>query len=396
MDWIKRINCAPTSEWIMKINSKPTLLLEMWRLSMLMAGFIMLTPGCNFLRVGAEEKAEEQSGNRHQIVVTTPQVKDVVIRQPYVCQIRSRQYIEVRALVEGYIEQILIKEGQQVKKGDVMFKILPILYRTRLEAELAEVRLAQIKLDNARRLQLQKVVSEQEVAMLEAELTRAKAKAEQARAELEFTQVRAPFDGIVDRQQQQLGSLVKKDDVLTSLSDNSIMWVYFNVPERRYLEYMHDIQQNKPIGTLELMLADGSIYPYKGELAAIEAKFNNETGNIPFRADFPNPTGLLRHGQTGTILVHRKLKDALIIPQRATFEILEKQFVFVVDENNVVHQREITVQHEMDDIFVIKKGLLPQERIVLEGVRQVQDGERIEYTSKPIEDVLAHLKYHAE
>src|SRR6185437_12038049 len=96
-----------------------------------------------------------------------------------------------------------------------------------------------------------------------------------------------------------------------------------------------------------------------GKIGAIEAKFNNETGNIPFRADFPNPDRLLRHGQTGTVVIRHVLKDAIVIPQRATFEILDKRYVYVVDKDDVVHQREIVVRKEgeMDDIFVLEKGL---------------------------------------
>ena len=131
-------------------------------------------------------------------------------------------------------------------------------------------------------------------------------------------------------------------------------------------------------------------------IGAIEAKFNNETGNIAFRADFPNPDGLLRHGQTGNILIHRTLHNAIVIPQRATFEILDKRYVYVVGKDDVVHQREITIQHEMDDIFVIKSGLDVNDRIVLEGVRQVQDGEKVEYEFRPPEEVLANQKNHAE
>src|SRR5208337_2592089 len=112
---------------------------------------------------------------------------------------------------------------------------------------------------------------------------------------------------------------------------------------------------------------------------AIEAQFNNETGNIPFRADFPNPDRLLRHGQTGNVLIHRVLKGAIVIPQRATFETLDKRYVYVVDKDDEVHQREIAIQNEMDDIFVIKRGLGVGDRIVLEGIRQVRDGEKVEY-----------------
>ena len=208
---------------------------------------------------------------------------------------------------------------------------------------------------------------------------KAKAKAELAQAELNFATVKAPFDGIVDRLHQQQGSLVKEGEILTTLSDNSVMWVYFNVPEARYLEYMANLKQDKEDLQIELMLANGNKFEQIGKIGAIEADFNNETGNIPFRADFPNPDRLLRHGQTGTVLISRVQNDAIVIPQRATFEILDKRYVYVVDKDDVVHQREIVIQNEMEDIFVIKKGLDVNDKIVLEGIRQVRDGEKVEY-----------------
>ncbi len=230
----------------------------------------------------------------------------------------------------------------------------------------------------------------------EAKLAKAEAKAKKAEAEFNFCKVRAPFDGIVDRLHEREGSLIKERDILTTLSDNSVMWVYFNVPEARYLEYMAALGQNKEDPRIELMLANGSKFPQIGKIGAIEAKFNNETGNIPFRADFPNPDRLLRHGQTGTVLIHRTLKNAIVIPQRATFEILDKRYVYVVGKDDVVHQREIIIQHEMDDIFVIKRGLDVNDKIVLEGVRQVHDGEKVEYEFRKPEEALAHQKNHAE
>ena len=174
-----------------------------------------------------------------------------------------------------------------------------------------------------------------------------------------------------------------------------MMWVYFNVPEARYLEYMagHDEGEAEKI---ELVLANGNKFQHIGKIGAIEAKFNNETGNIPFRADFPNPDGLLRHGQTGNVLIHRMLKNAIVIPQRATFEILDKRYVYVVGKDGVVRQREIDVQHEMDDIFVIKKGLEVNDKFVLEGVRQVRDGEKVEYEFRDPEKVIANQKNQAE
>jgi len=346
---------------------------------------------------GSHSEGHEGSHEEHQkIVVTSPLAKDITITEPYVCQIHSQRHIDVKALEGGYLKEILVREGQAVKKGDLMFKIVPTLYQARLDAELAEARLAQLEYNNTKALSERKVVSPNEVALLQAKLAKAQAKAQLAGAELNFTDIRAPFDGIVDTLHEQLGSLIKEGDDLTTLSDNSVMWVYFNVREARYLEYMAEVNQHKADEKIELMLADGSKFPETGKIGAIEAQFNNETGNIPFRADFPNPKRLLRHGQTGTVLISRELKGAIIIPQRATFELLDKRFVYVVGEDNVAHQRLITIKHELEDTFVIDKGLGVKDKIVLEGVREVRDGDKVEYDFRKPEEVLANQKHHAE
>lgn len=349
----------------------------------------------------------EHSG--HAILVTSAMEKDVINTQLYVCQIHSCQHIEVRALEGGYLEQICVKEGGAAKKGDLLFKIQPVLYQAKLASEIAEAQRMQIEYDNAKSLADKGIVSPQELLLKKAELAKAEAKVILAKAELNFTDIKAPFDGIVDRQRNQLGSLIEEGDVLTTFSDNSLMWVYFNVPEARYLEYKAELEKDKAGPSdpndhaknnqhlkIELRLANGEIFSQAGKIGAIEADFNNTTGNIAFRADFPNPNGLLRNGQTGTILIHRKLEDAIVIPQRATFEILAKQYAFVVDEHNVVHQRDLVIESEQDDIFVIKDGLKEGEKIVLEGIRQVRDGDKVEFEFRKPEEVLSNLKYHAE
>ena len=348
------------------------------------------------LSLPACSKHEEEHHEAHQITATSPESKAVTLTQQYVCQIHSRRHINLCALESGYLMPILIKEGQVVKTNEVLFEIKPVLYQARLDAELAERDLAQLELNNTKRLAANKGVSQNEVRLFEAKLAKAQAKADLALAELNFTTVRAPFDGMIDRLHEQQGSLIKEGDILTTLSDNSLMWVYFNVPEARYLEYMAGLKQDKEDPKIELELANGSKFPQSGKIGAIEAQFNNETGNIAFRADFPNPDRLLRHGQTGTVLITRALKDAIVIPQWATFEVLDKQYVFVVGKEDVVHPRSIVVQHEMDDIFVIEKGLDVNDRIVLEGVRQVHDGEKVEFEFRKPEEALANQKYHAE
>ncbi len=372
------------------MNVSPTL-------AIILALLALALPSCS-------SHHEEHHEEAHKITATTPQSKPITLTQQYVCQIHSQRHIEVRALERGYLEAITIKEGQQVKEGDLLFKVIPILYKTRFDAENAEAKVAQLEYEYASSLMKKNAISPNEVALVEAKMLKANAKAEQAKAELSFASVRAPFDGIVDRLRHQQGSLVEEGDVLTTMSDNSVMWVYFNVPEARYLEYISNLKQSKDL-KIELVLANGKKFDQPGKMiwngtswdaGSIPADFNNQTGNIPFRADFANPDRLLRHGQTGTILIHRVQNGAIVIPQRATFEVLQKRYVFVVDQNDVAHQREIEIQNELDDIFVIKSGLDTSDKIVLEGIRQVRDGDKVEYEDRKPEDVVSNLKYHAE
>ena len=291
-------------------------------LAIVLALFCLSLSACNMHQ-------EEHEVEAHKIVATNPQSKPVTLTQQYVCQIHSQRHIKVRALERGYLEAIPVKEGQAVKAGDLMFKVIPILYQARLDAETAENNLAQLEYNFTKKLYEDKVVSQNEVLLLEAKVAKAKAKVMQAAAELNFATVKAPFDGIVDRLHHQQGSLVAEGDVLTTLSDNSLMWVYFNVPEARYLEYMADLDKNKDDLQIELVLANGNKFQHTGKIGAIEADFNNQTGNIPFRADFPNPERLLRHGQTGTVLIRKVQNDAIVIPQRAVFEVLQKRYVYM-------------------------------------------------------------------
>jgi len=345
-------------------------------------------PACNAHR-------EEHVHEVHKITATTPQLRPVTLTQQFVCQIHSQRHIKVRALETGYLEAIPVKEGQAVKNDDLLFSVRPILYQSKFEAESAKARLAQLKLNYTKKLAQDKVVSPNEVALQEAELSEANAKAQLAKAEWDFATVKAPFDGIVDRLYHQQGSLVQEGEILTTLSDNSLMWVYFNVPEKVYLEYMSNLNDHEN-DVVELQLANHQKFEGVGKIGAIEADFNNETGNIKFRADFHNPHRLLRHGQTGTILISRVQDDAIVIPQRATFEVLQKRYVFVVDKDNVAHQREIVPQTELEDLYVIKSGLGVDDKIVLEGIRQVRDGSTVEYEDRKVDEVVANLKYHAE
>jgi membrane fusion protein (multidrug efflux system) len=199
----------------------------------------------------------------------------------------------------------------------------------------------------------------------------------------------------MDRLHVREGSLVDEGELCTSLSDNSKMWVYFNVPEPEYLDYkMH----SKPGAQqkVKLRMANNEVFEYPGTVETIEGEFNNETGNIAFRATFQNPKGLLRHGETGSVLMEKPIKNAILIPQKATFEILDKRYVFVIDKEGGVHLTPIVISAEMPDLFVVGKGVTEEDMILLDGLRKVKDGVKIKYDYQDPKQVFAHLKVFAE
>jgi membrane fusion protein (multidrug efflux system) len=313
------------------------------------------------------------------VTVTTVESKPATLTRRYTCTIESQHHIEVRAPVDGYLQEIPLKEGQAVKQGDLMFRFVPVLHRARLDSELAEVQIAQLERKNAKRLFDSKAVSQDELQLFDAKLAKANAKAKLAEAELEFTNVKAPFDGVIDRFPHQQDSLVLKGETLTNLYDNTAVHAYFNMPENGYLEYMADAGKGKENSAIELVLANGDKYPQGGKFGAIEAAFDRQSGTIAFRADFPNPDGLLRNGQSGALLIHHVLQDAILIPQGAAFEELNKLYVYVIDRDRVAHRSEIVVQSEIDNHYVIGKGVKKGDTIVVDGVEMVRDGEKVEY-----------------
>lgn len=357
-------------------------------MSLLMAGSILL---CH---TSCESKKEAHEAHA-KFLVTSPLKKDTLITRDYVSQIRSIQHIEIRALERGYLQQVYVDEGQSVKKGQLMFQIMPLLYQAEKQKAQAEVNFAQIEYQNTKKLADGNVVSPNELALSKAKLSKAKAELALAQVHLGFTQIKAPFDGIMDHFQVRLGSLLEEGDLLTTLSDNSKMWVYFNVPEAEYLAFKAKARSAKPMN-VNLVLANQQLFDFPGVVETIEADFNNETGNIAFRATFPNPKGLLRHGQTGNVQMVVPLKNALIIPQKATYEVLDKKYVYVVDKDQVLRSREITVAAEMPHIYVVSKGLAENDKILLEGLRQVREKEKIQYKFLEPQAVMSQLDLYAE
>jgi membrane fusion protein (multidrug efflux system) len=339
------------------------------------------------------KKAEKEEAGKY--TVTSPVRIDTTFTKEYVSQIRSVRNIEIRAQEKGFLQNIYVDEGQFVKAGQLLFRIMPKMYEAEVLKTEAEAKAAEIELQNTKTLVDKNVVSKNEQAMAQAKLDQAKADMSLAKLHLSFTEIRAPFDGTIDRIPKKLGSLIDEGELLTSLSDNSQMFAYFNVSEPEYLEYETNTK-GRANNKVSLLLANNRPLQYKGVVETIESEFDNETGNIAFRARFPNPDKLLKHGETGKVLMTIPVSQALIIPQKATYEIQDKKFVFVVDKNNVVKSKNITVNGEMPDLYVVGSGLSENDRILFDGVQKVKDDDKITYEYLKPEEVIYHLRLKAE
>ncbi|MCU0324358.1 MAG: efflux RND transporter periplasmic adaptor subunit [Spirosomaceae bacterium] len=321
--------------------------------------------------------------------VTSPIVIDTSLHTDYVAEIHAVQNVEIRARVKGFLEAIHIDEGKYVAQGQLLFSISNSLLKEQLaqatatlKSTQAELKAAELEMANIKRLVEKNVVSTTEFEAAKNKVEIMAAKVEQARAEesaakihLTYSQIKAPFSGIVNRIPNKIGSLIEDGTLLTSISKNDEVFAYFDVSEKEYLNFMTNMKaDNQFQNNLSLILANGEEHPFKGKIETTEAEIEQGTGNIAFRARFANPQKILKHGASGKVRLLKKHNDALVIPQKATFEIQDRIYVYVLDNKNRVKSKAITVNNRMSHFYIVDAGLSPDDRIIYEGIQNVKDG----------------------
>jgi len=322
--------------------------------------------------------------------VSGPLIADTTYSKEYVADIHSIQNVEIRAKVEGMLEAIHVDEGQSVKEGQLLFSINSQQYRQELlkaqaarASAFAEAKAAEVELNNVKTLLNKNIVSQSELNLAQAKLEAFNAKVEEAKAEeagaslqLSFAQIKAPFSGLVNRIPNKAGSLLEEGALLTTISNNKEVFAYFNLSEKDYLDYITSSTDVKPTEA-SLQLANNTLYPHTGKIEMIESEFDRSTGNIAFRARFPNPNQLLKHGGSGKIMVKTALKNAMLVPQKSTFEVQENIYVFVVTKGNKVQQRKIVPSFRLTQLYVISSGLTASDKFVHEGIQKLKEGDVI-------------------
>lgn len=358
-----------------------------------------------FMLLAACASPKEEAQEVQTLEVSSPISLDTTIHQEFVADIHALQNVEIRARVKGYLDRILVDEGKQVKKGQVMFTInsqeyLADLARAKavLSQASAELKAEELSLVNTRLLVEKNVISKNQLAISLAKVEGLKAKREEAQAhvqsaelKVENSNIRAPFDGIVDRLPFKRGSLVDEGTLLTTLSDNHNVFAYFNVSEKEYLAFSEQGGVNKS-ASVSLVLANGQMYSEKGLVETIEGEFDKNTGNIAFRARFANPEKLLRHGASGKVQLPKKVSSLWAIPQKSVFEIQEKSYVFVKDPSGVVRMKAIMPDLRIPHFYLVSAGFSEKDTILIEGIQLVKQGQKIKSTFKPMSQLINEYK----
>lgn len=349
------------------------------------------------------QSCSEKNASRKKKIIEIPVVelsnKDTILQKKYVASIEALRNVELRNKVAGYLEKIYVDEGQAVKKGQLLFAINKDEYQAEvskaqavLSNAIAEAKEAEVLMGRVKLLVDKNVISPSELEVSKAQKNARQAKINEAqstltnaRTRLSYTYLRAPFDGIINRIPFKAGSLLSEGSLLTTVSDISFVYAYFNISEDEYLKYFRDKlrKENHRSNQVQLNLADASRYKYTGEIETMTSEFDQGTGSIALRARFPNPNKILRHGASGELILSTKADDVILVPQRSVFEIQDKNYVFAVDKNNTLKMKSFLTKTRIADFYIVQSGLQPGEKIVFEGTQNLKEGMQI--IPKPVD-----------
>ena len=360
----------------------------------------LFVTGAAVMMLSSCGSGQQQQAPAPQIGTMTVAYGSANLEDSYPATIKGRTDIAIRPQVTGFITKVHVDEGQRVHKGQALFTLDQVQYEAAVESAKAAVNVAnaavstaQLTADNKKMLYGKNIISEYEWQMAENSLAQAKAQLAQAEAglvnakkNLAYTVVTAPCEGVVGSIPNREGSLASPSSTqaLTTISDNSEVYAYFSLNEKDILSLTDNGATTldkaiKDMPAVQLKLADGTIYGESGKIATISGVIDNTTGAANVRALFRNTNGMLRSGSTGTILIPHQADSVIMIPQKATFEIQNLRYVYMVNDSNKTVSTRIEIMSQNDGKnFVVTSGLNAGDRIAVEGVGvSLKDGMTI-------------------
>ena len=325
--------------------------------------------------------------------VTAVGTSNADMQSTYPATIKGVQDVEIRPKATGFIMQINVKEGQTVGAGQVLFVIDNETAQQQVRQAQAAVNTAQqqcntakLTYDNSKKLHESRVIGDFELQtsqnsyeVAEAQLAQAQASLASAKEQLSYCYVKSPAAGVVGTLPYKKGALVSSSNVLTTVSNNSSMEVYFSVTEKAAMQLQAAGLQSLP--SVKLLLADGTTYGHEGKVTKMSGVIDQATGSVQLIAQFQNPQRILKSGGAGTIVIPRQATDAIIIPQSCVSEVQDKKFIYLLGNDNKVKYSEIKVDPQNDGMnFIVTDGLKAGDKYVTNGITKLSDGMEI----KPI------------
>jgi membrane fusion protein (multidrug efflux system) len=360
---------------------------------------LALTAGCGKSPEPQQLQATAAPPPPPVVEVTGVVQRTVPIYEEWVGTLDGRINAQILAQVTGYLVEQTYKEGDYVRKGQLLYRIDPRTFQAALDEakgnlarQQAVLQTARLDLDRIQRLLPQNAVSVRDRdnavgrnAAAEAEVLVAKAAVEKAQLQLEFTRIVSPIDGIAGRSKAQLGDLVgpgSANATLTTISDVDPIKANLPLSEQRFMQFARDERngtERRGPPPIELILSDGKIFPQRGKVYFTDRQVDVKTGTILVTVLFPNPGNFLRPGQFARLRAPVALRtNALLVPQRAVGDLQGRAFVAVVMPENTVNIRMVTTAETVDSLRVISQGLNPGERVIVEGLQRAREGMKVD------------------
>lgn len=327
--------------------------------------------------------------------VTTVESRDVITYKSYPATLEGEVSSEVRPKISGYIQEVLVKEGQRVKQGQTLFRIETQSLNQDAAAAKANMNAAQVEVDKLQPLVDKNIISEVQLETAKAKLAQARSSYNSIGANIDYANVKSPVNGVVGSINFRKGALASTQTQLplTRISSINTVYAYFSLNEKSFIQFIKlakgkDIDEKiKNLPKVKLLLATGDQYVKEGTIETIAGDIDPQTGTISFRARFDNTEGILRHGGSGTIQVQQTYTEALIVPVLSTYEQQGKTFVYKVQADTLVASA-IQIVAKSDKLYVIDTGVQKGDLILANGVGKVRPGMQIKPIPTPMKNIL--------
>ncbi len=348
-----------------------------------------------FISCGKQQQENQQKAPALPLPVVKVSQKTITNYQTYPVTIEGEVNSEIRPKVSGYVKNVLVKEGQKVAQGQLLFKLETQSLSQDAEAAKAVVSTAQVEVNKLKPLVEKNIISPVQLETAKANLAQAKSTYNSIIANINYANIQSPVNGFVGSINYRKGALVSAQSAmpLTKVASIQNVYAYFSMNEKEFLNFIASAEGDtmdekiKKLPPVKLVLANGKEYEQTGAIETIAGDINQQTGTISFRAKFNNKSGVLRNGSSGTILIPKVHKDALIIPSESTFERQGKIYVYAV-HNDSLAEKTIEVEAQVGKLYVVKSGVTTEQTILAKGLNKVRSGAKIKPILTPLDSVV--------